>query len=292
MIGGTPGGDVRDCGFMGFTHALSALAATLWILAFVPGYVAQATGNSGVSCGALVVLCAVGGSLIPDLDNTASSAKSQLGPFGVALSVVFRASSEVVQRTVRLPRDDPDPNPHRGAWHTGVACVLIGVGVWALTSVAHPVRLPLLGGTTWGMIFAFVVAVTLCHLTFSTLLKNVSDRIHRSGTLSDAVSLAVTTGVVWTIFATLPAGADVPRIIGASVGAGALIHVLGDCFTVSGAPLLFPVSALWRHKLWWDTRFLKIKAGGPFENYVFIPLFGIAAVVAVVKLLFPGLGLL
>jgi membrane-bound metal-dependent hydrolase YbcI (DUF457 family) len=59
--------------------------------------------------------------------------------------------------------------------------------------------------------------------------------------------------------------------IGLAVTLGCLTHLAGDWITVSGVPLLWPLSR--RGKRWWRYRLplTRIHAGGPFERWVIAP---------------------
>jgi hypothetical protein len=273
-----------DDGFMGYTHAISALGITLACIAFVPGVVGNVLNTHNGWVFAAAILAATGSVLIPDLDNTSSRAKSDLGPFGIVLSGLFRTTSTVLQTTIRTKRDDPDPNPHRGAWHTLPACLLLGFIVWMLTRIEGNITLPFLGNITWGAFFAFLILAVLVHLTLSTLMKEAMDKIKKSVAIGEIVALTVSAIIAVLIMTNIPVETDF-WWLGVAVAFGSAIHVLGDCFTTAGAPILFPLSAVLRGKFWWTTRFLPIKAGGPVENYLFVPAFLVLSLVSLGKII-------
>ena len=273
-----------DDGFMGYTHAISALGITLACIAFVPGVVGNVLNTHNGWVFAAAILAATGSVLIPDLDNTSSRAKSDLGPFGIVLSGLFRTTSTVLQTTIRTKRDDPDPNPHRGAWHTLPACLLLGFIVWMLTRIEGNITLPFLGNITWGAFFAFLILAVLIHLTLSTLMKEAMDKIKKSVAIGEIVALTVSAIIAVLIMTNIPVETDF-WWLGVAVAFGSAIHVLGDCFTTAGAPILFPLSAVLRGKFWWTTRFLPIKAGGPVENYLFVPAFLVLSLVSLGKII-------
>jgi membrane-bound metal-dependent hydrolase YbcI (DUF457 family) len=273
-----------DDGFMGYTHAISALGITLACIAFVPGVVVNVLNTHNGWVFAAAILAATGSVLIPDLDNTSSRAKSDLGPFGIVLSGLFRTTSTVLQTTIRTKRDDPDPNPHRGAWHTLPACLLLGFIVWMLTRIEGNITLPFLDNITWGAFFAFLILAVLVHLTLSTLMKEAMDKIKKSVAIGEIVALTVSAIIAVLIMTNIPVETDF-WWLGVAVAFGSAIHVLGDCFTTAGAPILFPLSAVLRGKFWWTTRFLPIKAGGPVENYLFVPAFLVLSLVSLGKII-------
>ena len=279
----------KDFGFMGVTHALSVLAASLMLIAFIPDFVSKVLNTSHAAVLALFVITAIGAGNLPDLDNTTSRAKSDLGPFGSFLSVIFRSTSTIFQTTIRTKRDDPTPNPHRGAWHTIPAAVLLGVLIWLGTRLPGDIKVPLIGETTWGGIFALVMAFTLTHLMLSTLAKKMMDKVKKSNAIGEIIAILISFATAFSLMRMIPEGTDF-WWLGIAVAFGMTIHILGDCFTTSGAPILFPLSGFIKGKFWWNTRFLPIKAGGPFENYVFVPVFIIFSIIGAGKILLGVIG--
>lgn len=268
---------------MGYTHALSALGITMMCLAFIPGFITNFVGTGDVWILTMFVLGCIGASMIPDLDNTTSRAKNDLGIFGTGLSFVFRISSNIIQTMLRTKRDDPEPNPHRGFWHTIPAALLLGFLVYLGTLTGGKVTLPLYGEMTWGTVFAMFVVSVLTYLTLSTLFKEFMDKIRKSQVVGELMAFAVALLVSLVLFYNIPKELSF-WWLGASVAFGMFIHVFGDCFTTAGAPILFPLSYFIKNKFWWTTRFTKIKAGGPTEKLLFVPIFAIMTCVAFVKI--------
>lgn len=273
----------RDFGFMGVTHALSVLGAALMIIAFAPDFVSKVLATNSSAILVMFVLASIGAGNLPDLDNTQSRAKNDLGPFGAVLSGIFRTTSTILQTTVRTKRDNPDPNPHRGAWHTIPAAVGLGLLVWFGTKIPGEVSVPFFGEMTWGAIFGVFIAFVLTHLTLSTLAKKSLDKIRKSNAVGELIAVFVSLITTLIILKFIPVGADF-WWLGVAVAFGMTIHILGDCFTTAGAPVFFPLSALIWGKFWWTTRFLPIKAGGPFEKYAFVPLFTLMSIVGSIKI--------
>lgn len=272
-------------GFMGYTHALSALAVILICVAFIPEFIPNIVGNDNVWVVIMFVLGGIGASMIPDLDNTTSRAKSDLGFFGVILSGVFRVSSSAIQTLIRTKRDDPDPNPHRGFWHTIPAALLLGGLTFLATLGEGEIDVPLFGTMAWGTLIAMLIVAVLINLTLSTLLKEFMDKLRKSEIIGELVAALVSLSFSAVLFYNIPKDENF-WWLGVAVAMGMTIHTLGDCFTTAGAPILFPLSALIKGKFWWTTRFTKIKAGGPAEKMLFVPLFAILACVAIVKIVF------
>lgn len=274
-----------DKAFMGYTHALSGIAVTLALIAFFPDFLTEIllTGSAWVFV--QFILATTGAAMIPDLDNSRSRAKSDLGPFGVILSTVFRTTSAIIQTTIRTKKDDPEPNPHRGFWHTIVAALLLGFLVYLGTRMGGEINIPFMDEKqTWGTVFALFITFILTHLTLSTLAKEFMDKVKKSNAIGELVAVGISLALSITLFAMLPEGIDF-WWLGVSVALGMIIHDIGDCFTTSGNVLLFPASAFLRGKFWWTTRFTSMKAGGAAENMLITPIFIIIIVISLGKII-------
>lgn len=258
-------------GFMGMTHALSACALVLALIAFAPLFMEKVLGVWQISFVALLCLALIGGALMPDLDNTNSSANSALGFVGDGISAVMRATAPIVKNMVHTKYDKDLDNPHRSFYHTGVSAILVG-GLGASACA--------ITGMT-GKICAMVLAFIGAHVALSTLLKgSLKKAAGKSNKIIGALlplvfSLAVVAALWFTLPKTVPYWE-----IGVAFGLGWLVHILGDMCTTSGVPILWPVPI--RGKMWYDVRLLKIKAGGAVENVLFIPLFTIIIIISVV----------
>ena len=272
-----------DTAFMGYTHAISVLGVGLILLAFASDVMRSILMTSNVWALALFVITAVGAGNIPDLDNTASRAKSDLGIFGGLISGIFRTTSTIIQTTVRTKRDSADPNPHRGAWHTLPACALLGFLIYLSTTVGGSIEVPVIGKTTWGTVLALLFSVVLTHLALSTLAKEAMDKVKKSAIVGEFAAVIVSVVLTTTVFVMAPHDKGY-WWLGVATAFGMAVHIIGDCFTTAGAPILFPLSGFIKGKFWWTTRFLPIKAGGPFENYVFVPVFTLMAFVGIGKM--------
>lgn len=258
-------------GFMGMTHALSACALVLALIAFAPLFMEKVLGVWQISFVALLCLALIGGALMPDLDNTNSSANSALGFVGDGISAVMRVTAPIVKNMVHTKYDKDLDNPHRSFYHTGVSAILVG----GLGAAACAIT-----GMT-GKICAMVLAFIGAHVALSTLLKgSLKKAAGKSNKIIGALlplvfSLAVVAALWFTLPKTVPYWE-----IGVAFGLGWLVHILGDMCTTSGVPILWPVPI--RGKMWYDVRLLKIKAGGAVENVLFIPLFTIIIIISVV----------
>lgn len=272
---------VERLGFMGVTHALSAVTVAGVAIGLFPRAV---TGLWDVPTLALLVgfvASVAGWSMVPDLDNTSARAISDLGPVGRVLSFLFRESSSFVQGVTATKydrRSNNFPDPHRGLWHTFVGALVMGGLVWLAVSAA--VGSVAVWGVNVGVgaLAASLFVGVSFHLAVSSLFKRAADRVKRGlGFLGDVVafllSLAVGFAVVW-----VGSGQSLVWVPVAAV-VGMLIHDLGDTCTTSGTPLFAPLVKI-RGKRWYSIRLSSIKAGGEVETHGIAPLLGACAPVA------------
>lgn len=273
----------NDKAFMGYTHALSGVAVAMALIAFFPDFLSQILMTTSAWVFIQFIFATTGAAMIPDLDNSASRAKSDLGPFGVILSTVFRTTSAIIQTTIRTKRDDPEPNPHRGFWHTIPAALLLGFLVYLGTRMGGEISVPLLGTITWGTLFALFITFVLMHLTLSTLAKEFMDKVKKSNATGEIVAIAISLILSVILFVNLPTDIDF-WWLGVSVAFGMFVHLFFDGFTTAGVALGFPLTAITHGKFWWTFRFTKMKAGGVAEKMLVVPLFTVIIVISFVKI--------
>lgn len=277
-----------DHGFMGTTHALSAVAVLFALCAFstfLPWDIALLSGVTSFWILMLFSANTVGAAMICDADNTNSSFESSLGLFGSLVSAIFRSTSTIIQTTIRTSRDDPEPNPHRGFYHTPFASILIGIAAWFLAgSHWFSVSFPILGTMASGKVFAIVFSWLNLHVAFSTLAKSSMKKIRKSSIFGETIAFVLSLTTVVLIFTQIPANQSV-HWIGIAIAAGMITHILGDCFTIYGAPILFPLR--YRGKLWWTVRFARVRTNGPAENFfqfLFATIIVVSSIVFYVKM--------
>ncbi len=267
---------------MGATHALSAAAAFLALVAFVPGFLKWAGFNS-VAVVILAGLVLVGWSLFSDLDNSASTAKSSLGIFGHGLSFLLINSSRVIQTVVRTSRDDPDPNPHRGFWHTIPAALLLGFLTFLATSIPGSISLPFYGEVSFSWLIAFLICGISVHLALAGLFNSAVKKVRKGSAFGEIIAFGIALVLTGLLFNFIPKDESFAWL-SLPVFLGVVAHILGDAFTTDGVPLFFPLSYFMHRKFWWKTRFTKMHAGGPAEKFVMIPLFGLLLLISVAKI--------
>ena len=274
---------VGRLGFMGVTHALSAVTVAGVAIGLFPRVVTNLWDAPTLALLVGFVASVAGWSMVPDLDNTSARAISDLGPVGKVLSSLFRESSSFVQGVTATKydrRSNNFPDPHRGLWHTLVGALIVGGLVWLAVSAA-------VGSVTvWGVnvgvgaLAASLFVGVSFHLAVSSLFKRAADRVKRGlGFLGDVVafllSLVAGFAVVW-----VGSGQSLVWVPVAAV-VGMLIHDLGDTCTTSGTPLFAPLVKI-RGKRWYSIRLSSIKAGGEVETHGIAPLLGLCAPVACV----------
>lgn len=269
-------------GFMGPTHALSAVAIALlltWAASdFMFGKV-LGTSDANVYIAALLII--TGAALMPDLDAVRSTSISTLGFIGVGLSKAMRAFSKLVQATVRSKYDDVNADPHRGFWHTAVSAFLAGLLFTSLASI--DVRLFTIKGkdisiATFTVLFMLFLST---QLILASLLKPFNNKMKRKGLYGKLITVGGGVLVAATLTMSLP---DISYSwIGGAVTLGWMLHILGDMFTVAGVPVLWPIKI--RGKRWWKLRMpFGIKAGGVIENYIIVPILLLITLISIVKI--------
>lgn len=291
----------KDSGFMGYTHAMSALAiGTLLILLYpkmtaIHGLIGYESHLplAVVIPFIFVITGAVG---FNDLDSVSSRVKNDLGALGGGLSTFFRWSSTVIQSTIRTKRD-PKPgevDPHRGFWHTIEGALLVSLTVFLLTSI--PIKIPFdlsfkissfasVNIVSFGDLFSIFIMYLCVHLTFSNLGKNLFSKWRkalRGKVLSTGFSVLVTI----VIFVT----GDI-ELMWLGFLLGMFIHsAFGDAWTTSGAPVSMLYGFLVHGKVWWKIRMTSMKTGGAVENYVVLPLFTLSSIINIALIAY-GTGL-
>lgn len=273
----------NDKAFMGYTHALSGVAVAMALIAFLPEFLGQILMTTSIWVFIQFVFATTGAAMLPDLDNSTSRAKSDLGPFGIVLSAVFRTTSTIIQTTIRTKRDDPEPNPHRGFWHSGIACLLLGFLVYLGTQIGGEINIPILGIITWGTLFALLITFTLMHLTLSTLAKEFMDKVKKSNATGEIIAIAISLILSVILFVNLPTDIDF-WWLGVSVAFGMFVHSAGDCFTTAGSPIFAGLTVFTRKKFWWTTRLTGMKAGGAAEKMLVVPILTVIIVISFVKI--------
>jgi len=274
-------------GFMGKTHALLSIMlmcicmiipfeffkTTLWVLKenvlfFIVG---------------LIVL--VGGALLPDLDNSQSSAGSTLGPMGSICTIFMQSISSVIFTVFHGRGDRPPQNQHRYFWHTP----LVGVGFICLfwfglkdgeqTIIQGFKEAPDVVAylqNNVSLIF-FVIILFMAVLVGSNM---VLYRIIKWFKLPKIINYIIPTAIVVYIFTI---NYTQLRILGICIGFGYLFHIVEDYFADSGVPLLWPIPI--KKQVWFRCKFPITCTTGSLANTI-LDIIILAADIALIAYIF------
>ncbi|MEV0613310.1 metal-dependent hydrolase [Nonomuraea sp. NPDC050404] len=239
---------------MGHTHALTGAIAWLGLappLAALPllnessRFVEtgiMATALSPAELIAGAIICA-GAAMLPDLDHPSATIAQTFGPVTWGLSKVVSWIG----------------GGHRGATHSLAFAVGMGFGAhWLATT--YPI----------GRDIMVVLLIGLA-------LRAVGVGIPGNKMGSVMINIGMTAGL-YAVFLSLDVGY---AWLGLVVGIGCFAHVVGDCMTERGCPVLWPLAA--KFVLPWK---IGIKTGRKFETKILAPILS----VAIVGLLFWRLG--
>lgn len=94
---------------------------------------------------------------------------------------------------------------------------------------------------------------------------------HRHGTHTFVAAIAATAMAWWTAYVMTPLSATHSLTLAGAIGVGYLAHILGDCLTLSGVPVLLPFSSR-------DFGLRLFRTGGGIENLLVAPVLGLAVV--------------
>ncbi|GAA0912465.1 hypothetical protein GCM10009560_03210 [Nonomuraea longicatena] len=202
----------------------------------------MATALTPVELIAGAIVCA-GAAMLPDLDHPSATIAQTFGPvtWGLSKAVNWLAGG------------------HRGMTHSLAFALAAGIGVHLLAD-AYPIARD-------------IVVVLLVGLA----LRAIGIGIPGKKLGSAMVNIGLTAGL-FVVFQSMGVGY---AWLGLAVGVGSFVHVLGDCMTEKGCPVLWPLRA--RFLLPWK---MGIKTGQKFEQKILAPVLS----VAIIGLLFWRLG--
>ncbi|WP_043614008.1 metal-dependent hydrolase [Nonomuraea candida] len=231
---------------MGHTHAMTGAIAWLGLappLAALPllnessRFVdtgIMATALSPAELIAGALICA-GAAMLPDLDHPSATIAQTFGPVTWALSKFVAWIS----------------GGHRGATHSLAFAVALGFGAHWLAG-AYPI----------GRDIMVVLLIGLA-------LRAIGIGIPGNKAGSIMINIGLTAGL-YAVFMSLDVGY---AWLGLAVGLGSFIHVVGDCMTERGCPVLWPLGA--KFVLPWK---IGIKTGRKFEQKILAPVLSVAIV--------------
>lgn len=270
---------------MGPTHSLSAVAIFLILLALFPAFLFdKLLKTQDIFVVLASIFIASGSALLPDLDNSKSTAKSTLGLLGTGLSWLMRTVALGVYHLTKTKYDNQDDNdPHRKFWHTLVSVFVIWLIVYSTVSINKEILLPspINKKVTIGFLFGMLWVYSSLRLSLSGLfgykVKKIQNKSAASSLMLTLVSLAVTVAIL------VLSPKDISYTWVAYVyGLGYLTHLLGDTLTRAGTPLLFPIKV--KGKRWYNIRVVGMKAGGSTEKNVVIPLLIVIIIACIIRI--------
>lgn len=259
---------------MGPTHAMSGAAVWLVGTALAASLTPFSPPLSMVVLGTTVI---AGSAIYPDFDSNSATAVRSFGVVGTLMHQLVDGISILVYNLTRTRYDGSRENGHRTLFHTGIMAIVMGLIVSGLSSIAIPVNL--FGKDfTLGQVFSLITMFIMLHLgiagLFEKQVKKMRKKIGIYGMLLFSLVITVLVGY------SLPANDTLPWL-GLCVGAGMIMHDLGDAITKMGVPLFWPLKI--KGKRWYDITlpsFMRIKAGGTFEYVVLVPALTIVLIVA------------
>jgi membrane-bound metal-dependent hydrolase YbcI (DUF457 family) len=273
---------------MGPTHAMSG--AALWLGAAAT----SAPLLGGQPASAVVVGAAVcaGAALLPDIDCPGSlstkDGSTVVRAFGILGEVVGHTADNVslaVYNLTRGRKDKPRNSGHRTLTHTLLFTAGLGFAVSAGASLPGSFSA---FGREWatGTVFALVVMWAMLHLAMFGLAEKWTKKQRAKYGL---IPVMILSGLLTALTAAGLEHTDQGfGWLGLAVGAGAVMHCLGDAITKAGVPFIWPIPI--HGKRWYDLTlpsFLRIRAGGWFEYTVLLPALTLYTIGAAIYLL-PG----
>lgn len=255
---------------MGRSHSLSGAGVFL-----VGSAVYQQATQTSIDPAVLVMgtIVFAGAALAPDMDSYTATVTKSFSFVGRILYHIANLIGLFFYNITRTKYDEPKTNGHRTFFHTGVSVLLMGALVAAATAA---------GGTatifgkefSWGEIFALAIMAFCLQVAmagiFQTQLRKAKTGL--GPFIMAAASITVT--VVLSRFLPHPDQSGTYAWLGLAFGAGWLVHILGDMITKMGVPLFWPLKI--KGHRWYDVApptFMRIEAGGTFENVFLVPLF-------------------
>jgi membrane-bound metal-dependent hydrolase YbcI (DUF457 family) len=257
---------------MGPSHALSGAAVWLagsWVGSQFFDYPQSATT---IAIGTAV--CA-GGALLPDLDMSGrvtankggSTVSRSFGVFSLFIAEVLEKISLGVYTATKLSKDPVRNNGHRTLTHTLPFCALMGFGATWLTDR-----------------FGRWAVIGILFFMFGLALRGLFDKwAHRAGWVIVTITSAA---AAFFGYSYLPSSDRGFPLIGAAVGIGCVVHLMGDIITRAGVPILWPIPTgkrMWRMIGLPDT--ISIEAGSVVETTVLRIAFTVVSVAAGAALL-------
>lgn len=277
-----------ESGFMGRTHALSAVAFYLLLAGMFPTFIFDKilqTQNLLMFVASIFIVA--GAVSIPDFDSVKSTAISTLGVLGELISSLMRSFAVMMFFTLKTKKDGNEANPHRGFWHTLIAVIFVFFIVLISVSSEKITTLPYLNkDVTIGFLFACFWIFISIKLALAGLFAKYIKKL-KKGFIAKVILNLFTLGISLSVLFLAPSTLNY-EWIAYCIALGYLFHLFGDMLTVSGDPFLWPIKI--EGKRWYNIRLLTIRAGGTTELMIFTPIFLIVIIMSLVKVVYYLIG--
>ena len=258
-------------GFMGRTHALLSILL-MCLCMIIPLDIFKETFwqlKNNVLLFIVGLIVTVGGALLPDLDNSQSSAGCTLGPLGSICTIFMQSISSIIWTLYHGRNDKPPINQHRYFWHT----TIVGIGFICLFWFGLPQEDTTILGTIkeYGDILGFLqdnVSLLFFILIMFMAVLCGSDMILNKIIKKFNIPIIVNYIIPLLIFIyTFTISFSDLRILGICIGFGYLFHCIEDFFADTGCPLLFPIPI--RNQVWRRCHFpITCQTGGIINTII------------------------
>lgn len=262
---------------MGKSHAMSASAVALATAAIGFGPIDATVTPLAVI--ALYTTVMVGGSLWPDWDSHGSTVVRSFGIFGKGIHEFINAIGLLIYNITRTKYDKPKEGGHRTFFHTPASAILTGLIISGLSSIGGNVAL--FGKDyTIGQLFSLFIMWLFLHVGLAGLFEKSIKKARKK--IGVYLVMVASLGGTVLISRYLPDSQNY-WWLGIAATTGILIHMLGDMITKMGIPMAWPLKI--RGKRWYDVSlpsFMRITAGGWFEQAILFPIFSLVTLVGFV----------
>lgn len=259
---------------MGINHAMSGCIAGVGLAALF--------GDVPLPVRLLGVAVTGGAALLNDLDHPSSTVAHSLGPVTKWLARGLNELSLSVYHATRADADNPNrENGHRTLTHTILGALLFGLIAAGVTGgsreLALTVHLPAWAGPLPGALTLALLTGLLVDGLPAWVIRFLASVVHGSRHGVGA-GLVVAGGVTaWGVMSSYP---TYWWFWGVTVAVGSLTHSVGDTFTNTGDPLLWPLTI--RGQRWYKVRTpATFNTGQITEKKIVTPFIGVGFVVAV-----------
>ncbi len=225
----------------------------------------------------LAMIISAGAALFPDCDQPSSTIGKVFGPFGKYFTKMMGYISSSIYIATKTRYDNPKKSGHRKLTHTVIFNLLLGylsylVFIYPITQI--------------------IIVGLLSALGIRGLLAkgfNVYIPIDFNGRKRNKRLMAIqqTTALFIGVIAAVAVSQSLfdPLQLSVIIVVGLLVHLLGDCCTPMGVPLLWPVPII--RKTWYMFRLpWTFEAGNKMEENVITPFMFFLFVVSVIYILF------